>query len=30
VVSNESYRWIVGDGDELYASIRLRAAADGH
>jgi acyl-ACP thioesterase len=30
VVSNGSYRWIVGDGDELHASIRLRAAADGH
>jgi acyl-ACP thioesterase len=29
LVSNGSYRWIVGDGDELHASIRL-GAADGH
>ncbi|HEX3978602.1 MAG TPA: acyl-ACP thioesterase domain-containing protein [Solirubrobacteraceae bacterium] len=28
VVSNGSYRWIVGDGEELHASIRL-GAADG-
>ena len=29
VLSNGSYRWIVGDGEELHASIRL-GADDGH
>ena len=29
VVSNGSYRWIVGDGDELHASIRVGAADGG-
>jgi acyl-ACP thioesterase len=29
VLSNGRYRWIVGDGDELHASIRL-GAPDGH
>jgi acyl-ACP thioesterase len=29
VLRNGGYRWIVGDGDELHASIRL-GAADGH
>ncbi|MFL5861199.1 MAG: acyl-ACP thioesterase domain-containing protein [Solirubrobacteraceae bacterium] len=29
VISTGSYRWIVGDGDEMHASIRL-GEADGH
>jgi acyl-ACP thioesterase len=29
VVSNGSYRWIVGDGDELHASIRMGAGDGG-